>query len=205
MWFTNLKSYYPDPDGTAGGSAPDGAKNAVDAAPGGTDAKPAPKMYDEATFNEVKNQRDALKKEAEKRKAAEAAAEQKRQIAAGEFDKVKAALEQERDSYKAQVDDLMKFKKAVDDAQKAELDELVNTLSDEDKATVSLGADVAAQIKLAKRFATTQPPPNGGPPVVPGRNSQHQNDAKTRETARQNRDMQTYYQTMPVIKSAERN
>lgn len=166
MW-RNLISYHADPDG-AGGSAPDGAQTPP--ADAGKDWK-AEADRKEQLLKDTQAKLKAFEDErAEREKAL--LAEQ------GKFKELNDMLMREKADIEREAEELRKFKKQVSDAQEAELAELLKNLSDEDKATVELGIDLAAKIKLAKRFAASKPPANGGPPVVPGRSKQQPKDAQ---------------------------
>jgi hypothetical protein len=166
MW-QNLISYHPNAD-AGGGSAPDGATD-----------KPVDTGKDWKAEADRKEQ--LLKDTQAKLKAFEdAQAEKEKAMLSeqGKFKELNELLAKEKADLLKEAEELRKFKKSISDAQEAELAELLKNLSDEDKEAVACGADVAARIKLAKRFAASKPTVNGGPPVVPGRSKQQPKDAQ---------------------------
>jgi hypothetical protein len=166
MW-RNLISYSPNAD-AGGGSAPDGAQTPP--ADAGKDWKA-----------EADRKEQLLKDTQAKLKAFEdAQAEREKGLLAeqGKFKELNELLMKEKADIAKEAEELRKFKKSISDAQEAELQELLKGLSDEDKEAVECGADTGKKIALAKRFAASKPPANGGPPVVPGRSKQQPKDAQ---------------------------
>lgn len=175
MW-QNLISYHPNAD-AGGGSAPDGATD-----------KPVDTGKDWKAEADRKEQ--LLKDTQAKLKAFEdERAEREKALLAeqGKFKELNELLMKEKADIAKEAEELRKFKKSISDAQEAELQELLKNLSDEDKEAVACGADVAARIKLAKRFAASKPTVNGGPPVVPGRRSTELTDEQRYAEARKTR------------------
>jgi seryl-tRNA synthetase len=193
----DLRQFHSNAD-AGGGAAPDGAQTPEPTAGADKDWK-AEADRKEALLKSTQTEKARIEAELAKLRADAEKLQRDEMEKQGKFKELNESLLSEKAELEKQITGLKEFQETVLKQKQVELETLITDFDDEKKAVVVLGKDIDAQIVIAKSLsAQTQPAGSLGPRVAPG--TRQEPTAKTaREQARKNRDLLTFYQTMPVI------